>query len=206
VNKIAVLAASLVASFALAFAVYSAESNTSDSDQDIWRGYTAEQKQLAIAGFADCYRTASPNNGAFAQSDLVATVRIVDERASSAREDLFGNLILQSITRAPVVKPDVHSEHWEGATGFHSGLWWRGIDERDRQAYLQGVFWCTQSTNTITISGSQQSVQQAVSKLNDWYVISDDDWKDPRSNARVDVSVVSALQKTEILRIRKAKQ
>jgi hypothetical protein len=82
-------------------------------------------------------------------------------------------------------------------------LWWRGIDERDRQAYIQGVFWCTQIRDNISILPPGQPVQQAVERVNEWYVISDEDWKDPRSNERVDISTIAALQRIGIIRITK---
>jgi hypothetical protein len=178
-------------------------STATASDRDIWKNYTPEQKQLAIAGFTDCYRSVSANKEAFTKTDMVTAVRLVDEASSGAGEASFGSLILQSVKKAPVAKPDAHAEHWEGPTGFHTGLWWRGIEDPERQAYLQGVFWCTEVSNGIATVASQESVQQAVAKLNDWYVISDDGWKDPRSNARVDASAISALQRVEILRIKK---
>jgi hypothetical protein len=177
--------------------------NAAVTDRAAWQHYTPEQKQLVIAGFTDCYRSASANREAFAKSDSASAVRFVDEASGSAEELPFGTLILQSIKKAPIVKPDVRAEHWAGPTGFHSGLWWRGIEDPERQAYLQGVFWCTDVLNGTAIIAPQETVQRAMVKLNDWYVISDDDWKDPRSNARVDVAVISALQRVEVLNIKK---
>lgn len=92
--------------------------------------------------------------------------------------------------------PDTHAEHGS----VDDGMLWRGLIDQEKQAYVQGVFWCAQ------ISGGkaaipQQSIQQVVQKLNDWYVVSDDDWKDPRSNARVDVPVISALQQIGVLHL-----
>jgi hypothetical protein len=191
----------------IAFALMLAQSaigSVPTSDREVWKGYSQEQKQLAIAGFADCYRSASGEKEVFALTDLVATGHLVDVALSHAEENQFGSLILQSLKNAPTVKPDVHAEHWNGPTGFHSGLWWRGIEDRDRQAYVQGVVWCAKVLNTVTISTPVLSVQQVVEKLNGWYVISDDDWSDPRSNARVDVSAIGAMQRLEILRIKRA--
>lgn len=187
--------ATLLVSFAVASAAISA--------RDIWMGYTPEQKELAIAGFTDCYRSASSSEKAFARTNMAAAARIIDETSGKTDEPPFATVILRSIRKAPTVKPDAHGEHWEGPTGFHSGLWWRGINNPDRRAYVQGAFWCAQVLGVDTISAPKEEVEQAVTKLNDWYVISDEDWKDPRSNARVDISVISALQKIEILHISK---
>jgi len=186
----------------IAFALMLAQSalgNTSTSDRGVWQGYSQEQKQLVVAGFADCYRSVSGEKEAFALSDLIAAGHLVDEALSRAEENQFGEIVLQSLKNAPIVKPDAHAEHWNGPTGFHSGLWWRGIENRDRQSYVQGVMWCAKVLNTATISVPGISVQQIIERLNEWYVISDDDWKDSRSNARVDVSIISALQRIGVL-------
>lgn len=168
--------------------------------QNPWVGFTPAQKQLAIAGFTDCYRLQSSDKRAYAGRDLAAVVRLVDGAIRSGDVSL-PSLIIQSVQRAPNVNADPHGEHWSGPTGFHSGLWWRGIQDGERQAYVQGVVWCSQAPG-LSVHISDSSSQTIVSKLNDWYVISDDDWKDPRSNARVDVPVISALQKIEVIHIK----
>lgn len=168
--------------------------------QSPWLGYTPAQKQLAVAGFTDCYRSQSSDKRAYGERNLSAAVHLIDAAAKSGDVSL-ASLILQSIQKAPIVKPDPHGEHWSGPTGFHSGLWWRGIEDDARQAYVQGVVWCSQAPK-VSVQISDTSSHAIVSKLNDWYVIMDDDWKDPRSNARVDVPVISALQKVEVLHIK----
>jgi hypothetical protein len=173
------------------------------SDRGAWQHYTPEQKQLAIAGFADCYRSASSNKNAFAKGDTVSTVRLVDETSKDDGPS-FPSLILQALKKAPVVKPDPHAEHWNGPTGFHSGLWWRGIDNSDREAYVQGAYWYTQVSGASAVVIGTMSVQATVQKLDSWYVITDDNWENPLSNARVDVPVISALQQIGVLRIKRA--
>ena len=171
------------------------------ANRSIWAGYSAEQKKLAIAGFVHCFRTSPPNPNAFAQSDDSAVIRKIGHDLGSEKAVLIGSAILQALKSAPHSKPDIHAEHWSGPYGFASGLWWRGLDDGDRQAYVQGAFWCAAIPDSATISTTGISVVQAVNTLNDWYVISDDDWKDPRSNARVDVPVVVAMQRAGILSI-----
>lgn len=184
----------------LSFSAFGSEAGYA---QNLWSSYTSGEKQLAIAGFADCVRTQSSSKSAFANTDLVSVVRFVDDTAKSS--DLpFANLILEALQKAPVAKPDPHAEHWSGPTGFHSGLWWRGVEDGERLAYVQGIVWCTQASG-ISARVADTSSQATVAKLNNWYVITDDDWKDPRSNARVDVPVISALQKIEVLHIKGAK-
>lgn len=168
--------------------------------QSPWLGYTPAQKQLAVAGFTDCYRSQSSDKRAYAGRNLAEAVHLIDAAAKSGDVSL-PSLIIQSIQKAPIVKPDPHGEHWNGPTGFHSGLWWRGIEDSERQAYVQGIVWCSQAPG-VSVQISDTSSQAIVSKLNVWYVIMDDDWKDPRSNARVDVPVISALQKVEVLHIK----
>ena len=177
--------------------------NATGTDFKLWSGFAVEQRQMAIAGFADCYRIASSNKDAFARTDLVATLRLVNEAANQKGDDQFGTIILRSIAKAPVAKSDSHAEHWDGPTGFHTGLWWRGIYDQDRQAYVQGVLWCAESSRTASIVAADKSTQQTVSKLNEWYVVSDEDWKDPQSNTRADVPVITALQRVGLLRISK---
>ncbi len=170
--------------------------------QSPWNGYTPAEKQLAIAGFTDCYRSQSSNHNAFANTNLVSAIRLIDESAKSDGLP-FASVILRSLEKSPVAKPDPHGEHWDGPTGFHTGLWWRGVENSERGAYVQGVVWCIQAPG-VSARMTGTSSEAIVTKLNDWYVVTDDDWKDPRSNARVDVSVISALQKIEVLRVRGA--
>ena len=174
-------------------------------DRDAWKGYTQEQKGVAIAGFLHCYRSASSQNHAFAQTDVASVIRIVDE-TGEAKGTALGSLILQALRKAPNAKPDVHAEHWSGPYGFSTGLLWRGLENPDREAYVQGVFWCAETAPATTVSLTEKSVGAAVKTLDDWYVVSDDDWKDPRSNARVDVPVAVAMQRAGILSIRPAKK
>lgn len=173
-------------------------------DRDAWKGYTPEQKEMAIAGFLHCYRAASSRNYAFAQTDVASVIRIVNE-TEEAEGTMFGSVILEALKKAPNAKPDVHAEHWSGPYGFSTGLWWRGLENPDREAYVQGVFWCAGVAASVSVTIPGHSVPEAVHKLDDWYVVSDDDWKDPRSNARVDVPVVVAMQRTEIVSIKPAK-
>lgn len=106
--------------------------------------------------------------------------------------------MLKAMKDVPPAAPDSHAEHGS----VSDGMLWRGLIDQEKQAYVQGVFWCAQIANgKATIS--PQSIQQIVQKLNDWYVVSDDDWKDPRSNARVDVPVISALQQIGALKLNK---
>jgi hypothetical protein len=106
----------------------------------------------------------------------------------------MGQLMLDAMKEVTPAHANVHAEHGS----VDDGMLWRGLIDQEKQAYVQGVFWCVRISNgNATIP--QQSIQRVVQKLNDWYVVTDDDWKDPRSNARVDVPVISALQKMEVL-------
>ena len=165
--------------------------------QGPWDGYTTAAKQLAVAGFTDCYRSQSSKKKAFMNTNLGSTVSLIDgsEKSDGAP---FASLIMQALEKAPAAEPDPHGEHYDGPTGFHSGLWWRGVGNNERAAYVQGIVWCTQAPG-VSVRMRDISTEAIVQKLNDWYVVNDDDWKDPRSNARVDVPVISALQKMEVL-------
>lgn len=189
----------LMSAFILLVPCCAMDKNTEDS-LNIWYSYTTTQKKVSVSGVADCYRTITPDKNAFMQSDLRAAIKIVDTHATEKKIP-FGNIILQSLSNAPIVKPDVHAEHWRGPTGFHSGLWWRSLNEPERQAYVQGVFWCTKTRNPATAHNTK-TVKQAIHTLNGWYVIQDENWTDPRSNSRVDVSVIKAMQQTGILFIK----
>ena len=171
-------------------------------DSAIWRGYSNEQKQLAVLGFTDCYRSLSDNLNIFIDCDLKEAIRLVDDSLNHEDKESLKNLILRSVKAAPTIKPNEQEERWEGPSGFHSGLWWRGIDDKKRQAYIQGVFWCAQNNRLIDIANPKKSIRQVVEALNEWYVVSDDEWKDPRVNKRVDISVITALDKVHLLRIK----
>ncbi len=172
------------------------------ADVTIWRGYNATQKQLAVLGFTDCYRSVSVNSKKFIDRDLQEVLRLIDNSLNYDNKNLLNNIIMNSVKKAPSIKPNEQGERWEGPVGFHSGLWWRGIDDKERQAYIQGVFWFAENNHHILIISPKKLIQQVVEALNEWYVVSDDEWKDPRSNERVDLPVISALEKTHLLQIK----
>lgn len=163
-----------------------------------WSEYSSEQKTQSIVGFIHCYRTALSSKNAFAQADITVAVRMVDAALPESKEAI-GNLILEALKKASRVKAEKYAEHWGEPYGFNDGMWWRGANDQNRQAYVQGVFWCAETASGKTIGVSDKSVTAAVQKLNVWYLVSDEDWKDPRSGNRADVPVVSAMQKAEII-------
>lgn len=165
-----------------------------------WMRYSPQQKTLAISGFVHCYRESAAQADAFENTDTASAERIAD-RLMPRRSLKLGAVILQALQKAPNARPDVHAEHSSGPYGFAMGLWWRGLDDRDRQAYVQGVFWCAEESADISINVPRHSASEAVQRLNDWYVVSDEDWKDPRSNARADVPVFVAMKTAAIIAI-----
>jgi hypothetical protein len=168
-------------------------------------GYSQEERSLSIDGFVHCYRTASPNKNAFARQEDADVVRIVTDEVTTGQGVPIPKAILRALSKAKIDSArDTNGEHWEGPYGFAAGLWWRELNDRKRQAYVQGVFWGAESVSNVRIAGSGISVEQAVKRLNDWYLISDDDWKDARSNKRVDVPVLVALRQNGILLVDRA--
>lgn len=174
----------------------------SDAGRETWMRYSSEQKTAAIAGFVHCYRDSVSQADAFENTDTAGVRRIVD-RLMGRRSMKFGGVILQALRNAPKARADVHAEHSSGPYGFATGLWWRGLDDGDRQAYVQGVFWCAEGSADISLRLGRHPVSEAVHRLNDWYVVSDEDWKSSRSNARVDVPVIEAMKTVAIIRIRR---
>lgn len=171
-----------------------------DAGRETWMHFSSEQKTMAIAGFVHCYRESVSQADAFGNTNTASAMRIVD-RLMDRRSMKFGEVILQALQKAPNARVDVHAEHSDGPYGFAKGLWWRGLDDRDRQAYVQGVFWCAENSPDISINVPGHSVFEAVRRLNDWYVVSDEDWKSSRSNARVDVPVVVAMKTVAVIAI-----
>lgn len=153
----------------------------------------------SLVGFIHCYRAALSSKHAFAQTDLEAVVRRVDTTFSANKDQSIGDLILDALKKAPRAKPDKYAEQWQGPYGFTDGMWWRGADDRNRQAYVQGAFWCAETASGKAIGVFEKSVAATVQKLNDWYLVSDKDWNDPRSGKRADVSVLSAMQQVGII-------
>jgi len=175
-----------------------AHGQTSARDSDVWRSFSSAQKRYAFFGFIDCRKREYPPTKTIRYNADDRTYKRVDELADK-RTNPMGQLMLGAMKEVPPAQADVHAEHGS----VDDGMLWRGLLDQEKQAYVQGVFWCAQISNAdMTIS--QQSIQQVVQKLNDWYVVTDDDWKDPRSNARVDVPVISALQK-EVIKFAAAK-
>ena len=125
----------------------------------------------------------------------------VDKLAVDNGDTPMGRLILDAMRKTPAAAPDRHAEHGS----VDDGMLWRGLIEPEKEAYVRGAFWCAETAPATTVSLTEKSVGAAVKTLDDWYVVSDDDWKDPRSNARVDVPVAVAMQRAGILSIRPAR-
>lgn len=173
--------------------------NTRNVDVDAWIKFSTGQKSQSLVGFIHCYRTALPSKDAFGRTDIGTVIHIVDAALAQNEDQPIGDLILQALKRAPHAKVDTYAEHWQGIYGFNDGMWWRGADDKERQAYLQGVLWCAETAPGKSISVTTKSVPAMIQKLDDWYLISDEDWKDPRSNKRADVPVFSAMEEMGII-------
>ena len=179
------------------FVPHIAHGQNSDRGSDVWRSLSTAQKRYAFFGFIDCHKRSFPPTNAIRYNADDRTFKQADELADKSAKSM-GEIMLDAMTEVPPADPDTHAEHGS----VDDGMLWRGLIDQEKQAYVQGVFWCAQISNgKATIP--QQSIQPVVQKLNDWYVVSDDDWKDPRSNARVDVPVISALQQIGVLHLLK---
>lgn len=172
------------------------------SNRDIWKGFSVEQKRYALFGFIDCHRLLFPRANASMYNADERVYGEVDKLAADNSDAPMGKLILDAMGKTPAAAPDSHAEHGS----VDDGMLWRGLIEREKEAYVQGVFWCAETAPATTVSLPQKSASGAVKTLDDWYVVSDDDWKDPRSNARVDVPVAVAMERTGILSIRPARK
>ncbi|HEX3842989.1 MAG TPA: hypothetical protein VHV80_01405 [Steroidobacteraceae bacterium] len=173
-----------------------------DAGRETWVRYSLEQKTVAVAGFVHCYRESASQADAFENVNTASAISTVD-RLMGRRSMKLGGMILQALKNAPNARLDVHAEHSSGPYGFAKGLWWRGLDDRDRQAYVQGVFWCAENSSDTSINVPRHSAFEAVHRLNDWYVVADEGWKNPKSNARVDVPVIVAMKTLAIIAIGK---
>jgi hypothetical protein len=183
----------VLAALLVCFMPHIADGQTSDRDSDVWRSFSSAQKRYAFFGFIDCRKRAFPPTNAIRYNADDRTYKRVDELVDKSANPM-GQLMLDAMKEVTPAHANVHAEHGS----VDDGMLWRGLIDQEKQAYVQGVFWCVRISNgNATIP--QQSIQRVVQKLNDWYVVTDDDWKDPRSNARVDVPVISALQKMEVL-------
>jgi hypothetical protein len=179
---------------------HSAHGESSKSDHDIWKTFSLGQKRYALFGFIDCHkRLFQPPNATRYNADD-RTFRRVDELSEKSTKPM-GELILEAMKGISPAPPDVHAEHGS----VDDGMLWRGLIEQEKQAYVQGVFWCAVNIPATKIRPVGKSVGTAVKALDDWYVVSDDDWKDPRSNTRVNVPGIVAMQRTEIISIKRTK-
>ncbi len=167
------------------------------SNHDTWKNFSVAQKRYALFGFIDCHRLLSPHANASMYNADERVYGEVDMLAAVNSDTSMGKLILDAMGKTPAAAPDSHAEHGS----VDDGMLWRGLIEREKEAYVQGVLWCAETAPATTVSLLQKSASGAVKTLDDWYVVSDDDWKDPRSNARVDVPVVVAMQRAGILSI-----
>ena len=174
-----------------------AQGQKSNRDSDAWRSFSPAQKRYAFFGLIDCHKRSIPPTNAVRYDTDDRTFKRADELADKSAE-YMGEIMLDAMKQVRPVAPDTHAEYGS----VNAGMLWRGLIDQEKQAYVQGVFWCAQISKGKA-SIPQQSIQQVVQKLNDWYVVSDDDWKDPRSNERVDVTVISALQQIGVLHLNK---
>lgn len=164
-------------------------------NHEIWKGFSLEQKRYALFGFIDCHRLLFPHSNPSMYKADERVYSEVDKLVAHNGDTLMGKLILHAMTKTPPAAPDTHAE----LGGVDDGMLWRGLIEQEKEAYVQGVFWCAETASGKAISASKESVTAVVQKLNDWYLVSDEDWKDPRSGKRADVPVVSAMQKLGII-------
>ena len=181
--------------FSLSFSATSADA--SGRGATIWNDYSAAQKALSLMGFLQCYTLVSSDENAFERVDTAAALRIVTEATKTDSAISVGDIMLDALNRAPRYKSEVSGEHWDGPYGFATGLWWRALFDEERGAYFQGVLWCAES-NSDKVTVLQQD---AIDKLNSWYLISDEDWKDPRTGVRADVAVMEVMQQLQIVRL-----
>jgi len=173
-----------------------ANGQNSKLNSDIWKSFSLTQKRYALFGFIDCHKELYPPPNTIRYGADDKTYKRIDELARNSSKPI-GELILEAMKQVSPATPDIHAEHG----GADDGMLWRGLIGEEKQAYVQGVFWCVH-TSTGNANIAQQSIQQVVEKLDDWYIVSDDDWKDPRSNERVDVPVISALQQIGVLHLK----
>jgi hypothetical protein len=175
------------------------------NDRDVWNGYSASQKKVSIAGFVHGYRAGVSRNDAFAQTDTTAAVQTVDQSATGGTGRMLGKLILEALKKAPSREPDAHADRKNRPYENATGTWWRGAKDKERRAYVQGVFWSAEIAPRVVVRVPEKSVDETVKKLNGWYQVWDEDWKDPRSDQRVNVAVLVAMQQTGIISIKKAR-
>lgn len=169
--------------------------------ESIWESFSLEQKTYAFFGFIDCHRLLFPHANASIYNANERVYKEVDKLLADNSTKTMGELILDAMKMTPSAAPDIHAEH--GSTD--DGMFWRGLSGQEKQAYVQGVFWCAETASATTVSLTKKPVRAAVQTLDDWYVVADDDWKDPRSNERVDVPLVVAMQRTGIVSIKQVK-
>lgn len=182
----------------LAFMPCIAGNPNSDRDFDVWRTFSSAQKMYAFWGFVGCYKLSvlRPSVNSYNVDDR--TYKRTDELVNKSAKPM-GQIMVDAMKEVQPATPNVHAEHGSR----DDGMLWRGLMDGERLAYVQGVVWCVHVSKGNAII-SRQPIQKIIKNVTDWYVIADDDWKDPRSNARVDVPVISALQNIGLLRIKNA--
>lgn len=110
----------------------------SNSDRDTWKSFSLGQKRYALFGFIDCHKRLFPPPNATRYDADDRTFSRVGELAEKSTKPM-GELILEAMKEIPPAGPDVHAEHGD----VDDGMLWRGLSEPEKQAYVQGVFWCT---------------------------------------------------------------
>jgi hypothetical protein len=88
--------------------------------------------------FIDCHKRLFPPPNATKYNADDMTFGRVGEPAEKSTKPM-GELILEAMKEISPAAPNVHAEHGS----VDDGMLWRGLTEPKKQAYVQGVFWCT---------------------------------------------------------------
>jgi len=159
-----------------------------------WSNYSLDDKRYATFGFIDCEEKLKMGSS---QKTLVASNNVyseVDRLIARNTGERIGTLILRAMRVAP-------REHMDASAQVGSqddGMLWRGLLQGEKAAYITGVFWCHDLTSVKSFYVGNTNVISTVNALDAWYVVSDDEWKDPRSDARVDIPIIDAIKRARV--------
>jgi hypothetical protein len=121
------------------FMPHIAHGQNPDRGSDVWRSFSPAQKRYAFFGFIDCHKRSFPPTNAIRYNADDRTFKQADELADKSAKSM-GEIMLDAMKEVPPAAPDAHAEHGS----VDDGMLWRGLIDQEKQAYVQGVFWCAQ--------------------------------------------------------------
>jgi hypothetical protein len=166
-----------------------------DESVGIWRGLSDDEKHAVLSGYIDCTRSQNPPVAVLWGNSEVERIDKALDAATGMSAVLYS--LRNDRTR---VAPNPNAEHFSGKYGFHTGMWWRELEPKEKVAYLRGVEWCSVSFGAPGAAAfTRVDPAEIVAAMDKWYVVEDEEARLPLTNQRADIPIMVALMRSHML-------